>query len=158
MYPHLHRRLDVQPEQVIWVEEDDPDEERKLGAFGARSKSIDIQRLSDRRMEVIQPILSEARWRGQPPLLPPSAWAVDQVLGPDITDKETVISMALMSANAYDQAPHTGEWEDVGHGFNYSDSFGWEGDSLRGHIFADQDNSTVVIALKGTSPGKHLLR
>ena len=157
MFPDLHRRLDVRPEQVIWTAEEDLDEERKLGGLGAHSKLIDIQRLSNRRIETIQPMLSEARWSGQPALLPPSAWTVDPVLGPDVTDKETVISMALMSANAYDQTRGTGEWEDVGHGFNYNDSFGWEGDSLRGHIFADQDNSTVVIALKGTSPGKRHL-
>lgn len=57
-----------------------------------------------------------------------------------------------MAANAYDQEKGTGEWEDVNAGFNYSDSFGWEGDGLRGHIFADQGNETVVIALKGTTP------
>ena len=144
-------------EELIWAKEDDTAEEKKLAGFGVRSKSIPVQRLSNRRIDAIQPMLSEARWSGQPPHLPSSAWTMDQVIGPDITDKETVISMALMSANAYDQTPGTGEWEDVGHGFNYSDSFGWEGDSLRGHIFADQDNSTVVIALKGTSPGKHHL-
>lgn len=32
-----------------------------------------------------------------------------------------------------------------------SDSFGWQEDGLRGHVFADEHNSTVVLALKGTS-------
>lgn len=32
-----------------------------------------------------------------------------------------------------------------------SDSFGWKEDGLRGHVFADEANTTVVLALKGTS-------
>ena len=33
--------------------------------------------------------------------------------------------------------------------------FGWEpeDDGLRGHVFVSTDNSTVVIAIKGTSAG-----
>ena len=37
--------------------------------------------------------------------------------------------------------------------FIQSDSFGWEEDGLRGHVFATPDNSTIVIAIKGTSAG-----
>lgn len=37
-------------------------------------------------------------------------------------------------------------------GLNYSQSFGWEDDGLRGHIFADKHNDTIVMGLKGTSP------
>jgi lipase ATG15 len=33
-----------------------------------------------------------------------------------------------------------------------TEDFGWETDGLRGHIFADTENSTIVIGLKGTSP------
>ncbi|EEP76729.1 conserved hypothetical protein [Uncinocarpus reesii 1704] len=43
------------------------------------------------------------------------------------------------------------KWKDVSGPFNQSLSFGWETDGLRGHIYTDQANSTVVIALKGTS-------
>ncbi len=85
-------------------------------------------------------------------MLSPSAWTTDEVSGPNITDKDTVLSFAKMSSDAYIMEPQTGEWEDVNGGFNYSDSFGWEGDGLRGHIFADKTNSTIVIGLKGTSP------
>ncbi|TKA64263.1 putative lipase ATG15-1, partial [Cryomyces minteri] len=64
---------------------------------------------------------------------------------------ETVLAFARMASNAYILEPHTGEWEDVGGGFNYTEDFGWESDGLRGHIFADTKNKTVVIGLKGTS-------
>ena len=32
-----------------------------------------------------------------------------------------------------------------------SDSFGWLENGIRGHVFADETNSTIVIAIKGTS-------
>lgn len=56
-----------------------------------------------------------------------------------------------MSANAYVEIPGQGEWTEVGHSFNRSADFGWETDGLRGHIFADESNSTIIIGLKGTS-------
>lgn len=90
--------------------------------------------------------------RGEAVSLPPSAWTVDEISGPNITDKETVLSFARMAANAYVQEPFTGDWEQVGGGFNYTEDFGWQYDGLRGHIFADTENKTVVIGLKGTSP------
>ena len=32
-----------------------------------------------------------------------------------------------------------------------SDSFGWLEDGIRGHIWANEDNSTIVVSIKGTS-------
>lgn len=34
-----------------------------------------------------------------------------------------------------------------------SESFGWLEDGIRGHIFADETNSTIVVAIKGTTAG-----
>jgi lipase ATG15 len=62
------------------------------------------------------------------------------------------LSLALMASNAYVQTPDQADWEEVGRPFNRSMDFGWEGDGLRGHIWADEYNSTIVIGLKGTSP------
>lgn len=90
--------------------------------------------------------------RGEAVSLPPSAWTIDDIPGPNISDKETVLSFARMASNAYVQEPNTGDWQDVGGGFNYTEDFGWQLDGLRGHIFADTKNKTVVIGLKGTSP------
>ena len=83
----------------------------------------------------------------------PSAWTVDHLSGPNITDKETIITLAQMAANAYVPEPNAGNWKDVNGGFNRTDDygFGWDGDGLRGYIYADEDNSTIVIGLKGTS-------
>jgi putative lipase involved disintegration of autophagic bodies len=35
--------------------------------------------------------------------------------------------------------------------FSQNSTFGWEEDGLRGHVFASADNSTLIIAIKGTS-------
>ncbi|KAL8656234.1 MAG: hypothetical protein Q9210_000384 [Variospora velana] len=151
-YPDLHRRLDVRPGTDVWTRADCDDQRVRAGPLLARSRSLSIQRLSDRRLPILQDFISTARLTGFPPATAPSAWTLDEVLGPNVTDKETIINLAVMAANAYDQEKGTGEWEDVSAGFNYSDSFGWEGDGLRGHIFADEGNQTIVVALKGTTP------
>lgn len=84
-------------------------------------------------------------------MLAPDAWIMDDVPGPNISDRDTVVSLAYMAANAYVEIPGQGEWSEVGAPFNLSADFGWESDGLRGHIFADETNATVVIGLKGTS-------
>ena len=111
-----------------------------------------IQRLADRRPSVVDPMVAQSRQRGFVSVLSPSAWTIDDVPGPDIKDKETVLSLAYMTADAYVQNPDMPDWEDVGGPFNKSADFGWESDGLRGHVWADETNSTIVIGLKGTSP------
>lgn len=137
----------------MWIATEDDNTSRELATpLRARSKLINIQRLSDRRISTIEPLLAAARSNGRVSALSPSAWTLDEVAGPNITDKETVLSLAKMTSDAYVMEPETGNWEDVNGGFNYTESFGWEGDGLRGHIFATEKNSTIVISLKGTSP------
>ena len=151
-YPGLHRRLDVRPKDVVWTSVEGEDGRSWAGPLHARSKNIPIQRLSDRRLPVIQDLISTARLTGMPAETESSAWTLDDVSAPDVADKDTVVNLAMMAANAYTEEPGTGEWEDVNAGFNYSNSFGWEQDGLRGHIFADEGNRTIVVALKGTTP------
>ncbi|BGP30638.1 Putative lipase atg15 [Rhodotorula toruloides] len=69
---------------------------------------------------------------------------------PDTRDVETLAAFGKMTSNAY-TTPDAGNWYDIGSGWNRSDSFGWKEDGIRGHVFADETNSTVVIAIKGTS-------
>lgn len=122
--------------------------------FRARSRPLEIQRLVDRRLSVVEPLLATARESGRAQILNAEAWNIEEIPGPNVTDKETILTFAKMNLDAYTLKPFTGEWQDVKGGFNYSQSFGWEGDGLRGHIYADKDNSTVVIGLKGTSAGR----
>lgn len=77
---------------------------------------------------------------------------MDTIAGPNITQKESVLTFAKMARNDYIEDPGTDDWEDISGPFNHSRKFGWEGDGLRGHIYADKKNSTIVISLKGTSP------
>lgn len=115
-----------------------------------RAEPLSIQRLADRSQANIDRIMDAGRARGSPLELDASAWTVAKVPGPNVTDKETVLSFARMAANAYVTDDDGTEWEDVGRGFNYTEHFGWLNDGLRGHIFADAKNQTVVIAMKGT--------
>ncbi|KAG9952524.1 hypothetical protein KCU85_g1844, partial [Aureobasidium melanogenum] len=110
-----------------------------------------IQRLADRRRHIIDSLLEHGATFGEAKALSAAAWTLDEVSGPDVTEKKTVLSFAYMAANAYVSIPRKGDWIDIGDEFNYTEDFGWESDGLRGHIFADTENKTVVIGLKGTS-------
>ncbi|KAF1842602.1 autophagy related lipase Atg15 [Cucurbitaria berberidis CBS 394.84] len=152
-YPQLHRRLDVPEQAAVWMAEDGDNTHREpVPRLRVKSQAMSIQRLADRTKDTINGILDWGRTKGRPVQLAAEDWTIDEIPGPNVTDKETVLSFARMASNAYILEPNTGEWEEVGGGFNYTEDFGWESDGLRGHIFADTENSTIVIGLKGTSP------
>lgn len=152
-HPGLHRRRDVtEPQAEVWLAAEDGYEAERLPPLKARSTPRKIERLVDRRPVVVDPMVAESRERGYVLAGMPSAWTIDDVPGPDVTQKETVLSMALVASDAYVGLPGMPDWEEVGEPYNKSADFGWETDGLRGHIFADENNSTVIIGLKGTSP------
>lgn len=79
---------------------------------------------------------------------------------PDVSDKGSLVSLALMSSNAYERIPEADDpdkldWVDLGDPWNVDDDpdleLGWLHDGLRGHVFVSENNKTVVLALKGTS-------
>lgn len=154
-YQHRHRRLDIHPNDVVWITADGGKDRNTLEPLHAKSARTQIERLSDRRVSTMQSMYHTARLTGSAAALDASAWTIDEVSAPNITDKETVLALARMSWDAYTAEPGTGEWQDATGNFNNSQGFGWEGDSLRGHIFADKDNSTIIVAIKGTSPGRN---
>ncbi|RVX74353.1 hypothetical protein B0A52_01478 [Exophiala mesophila] len=78
-------------------------------------------------------------------------WTTITVPGPAIDDKDTVVNLAKMCNDAYVQAPSQPDWLNTTMGFNRSDTFGWKGNGLRGHVFTDKTQETVIIAFKGTS-------
>ena len=118
----------------------------------ARSQPVNIHRLADRRLAAIESHLNHARITGEAISLAASQWTLDEVAGPNVTDRETILSLAKAAADAYVETRKDAEWEDVRGSLNYSQSFGWQGDGLRGHIFADTNNATILVGLKGTSP------
>lgn len=154
--PKLHKRLDIRQDMEIWTQGDDEEDRQPAPILHVRSRSQHIQRLVDRRLSVVESLLTAARQRGHAESLDVDAWTSEEISGPNVTDKETILSLAKMTLDAYYLEPFVGDWQDVKGGFNYSQSFGWEADGLRGHIYADNDNSTIVIGLKGTSAGMFL--
>lgn len=138
-------------EHEVWLAAEDHHAAERLPPLRARSGATTIQRLVDRRPSVVDPLVAVSREMGFVSVLSPDAWTLDETPGPNITDRDTVVSLAYMSANAYVERTSDGEWLEVGRPFNRSADFGWESDGLRGHIFADKTNSTIVIGLKGTS-------
>ncbi|KAI0445015.1 Alpha/Beta hydrolase protein [Xylaria telfairii] len=152
-HPGLHRRQDVrQPEAQVWLAAEDAHPPEQIPALKAKSRAQKIERLVDRRPSIVDPLVAAAREQGYVLASSPSAWTIDDVPAPDITDKETVLTMALIVADAYVESPDLPDWEEVGNPFNRTEDFGWESDGLRGHIWGDETNSTIVIGLKGTSP------
>ncbi|KAM7223915.1 autophagy protein atg15 [Rhypophila decipiens] len=152
-HPGLHRKLDVtQRDADVFLAAEDGFPAERVPPLIARSGPMQIQRLVDRRPSVVDPMVAHSREHGYVSVLSADAWTMDDVPGPNITDKATVLSLAQMAADAYVEKEGEADWEDVGGGFNRSTDFGWQGDGLRGHVFADENNSTVVIGLKGTSP------
>ncbi|KAI5474579.1 triacylglycerol lipase ATG15-like protein [Pseudohyphozyma bogoriensis] len=80
-------------------------------------------------------------------------WDEAPIEMPDVTDFATLGSLAKITANAYATAPGDSNWYDLEGKWNVSDSFGWLEDGIRGHVFADATNSTIIVAIKGTSTG-----
>ncbi|KAG5752597.1 hypothetical protein H9Q69_000517 [Fusarium xylarioides] len=152
LHPGLHRKRDVVHDQSrVYLAAEDEYGEYDVSRLKAKSHPQTIQRLVDRRPSVVDPMVAESRQRGYAAVLDASAWTMDQVSSPDIKDKDTVLTLAIMTANAYVKDETETDWEDVGERWNRSADFGWESDGLRGHIFVDDTNSTIVIGLKGTS-------
>ncbi|KAI4528270.1 alpha/beta-hydrolase [Schizophyllum commune Loenen D] len=79
-------------------------------------------------------------------------WDEDEVEGPDVESRETLLQLAKITNNAY-LPPDDPQWYDLGGEYNVSYPFGWEpdDDGFRGHVFATPDNKTVVLSIKGTS-------
>lgn len=152
--PNLHKRFDVHPGASLMVVSEDDELPRisSVPSFSLGGNPTQIERLKDRQQSTIDSYLAHARHFGQAATLDASAWTLDDILAPNVTNKETVINLAYIAANAYVPVVGEGEWTNVSQGFNESQDFGWQGDGLRGHIFANENNETIVVSLKGTSP------
>ncbi|TPX62793.1 hypothetical protein SpCBS45565_g06930 [Spizellomyces sp. 'palustris'] len=68
---------------------------------------------------------------------------------PDHTDPETVLSLGLMTHDAYLEPDDKG-WVDIP-GWNQTVRWKGEGKSLASYVFLDEDEEVLVIVLKGTT-------
>ncbi|KAL5391049.1 hypothetical protein DPSP01_001540 [Paraphaeosphaeria sporulosa] len=128
------RRLDISSERVAI----EADSAALFGPFPIRTSSVRIDK---------SPLQNYASQ--QQPMSP--IWHPDYVMGPDVKDKQTILNFANMSEDAYKPNRDDPEWLDVGKNFADSIPFGWEDSGIRGHVFSDDTNSTVVLSVKGTT-------
>ncbi|KAE9399288.1 alpha/beta-hydrolase [Gymnopus androsaceus JB14] len=79
-------------------------------------------------------------------------WDVVHLDGPDVENLHTLAQLGRMSGNAY-ALPGQKDWYGIDPVWNISFPFGYEDaeDGFRGHVFLSQDNSTVVLSIKGTT-------
>ncbi|KAH7884473.1 alpha/beta-hydrolase [Phlebopus sp. FC_14] len=79
-------------------------------------------------------------------------WYEDEIVGPDVESRETLLELAKMTNNAY-VTPDDSAWYELSDNWMNHYPVGWEPDTdgFRGYIFATPDNSTVVLSIKGTS-------
>ncbi|KAF8602716.1 alpha/beta-hydrolase [Ceratobasidium sp. AG-I] len=81
-------------------------------------------------------------------------WDEDDVEGPAVDKRETILALAKMTNNAYLSPGETG-WYDLGGNWTADHNIGWEpdADGFRGHVFLSADNATAILSIKGTSAG-----
>jgi lipase ATG15 len=132
------RRLDITHERIAI----NNDAGSHFGLFSIRTSPVKIDK-------ALFQASSNQLYGSQQPISP--LFSSENVPGPDITDKRTVISFANMSEDAYKPDFSDPEWMDVGKEYNNSIPFGWEDSGIRGQVFSDETNSTVVLAVKGTT-------
>lgn len=131
------RRLDVTADRVVQAEA-----AGHFGPFIVKKAPVTIERPSKiHRYDGQRPM-----WSGLSPI-----WVAEDIAGPDIEDKETIISLASMSEDAYKPGPDDPEWMDVDENYNSSVPFGWDDSGIRGHVFSDDSNSTIILSIKGTT-------
>ncbi|KZM22410.1 hydrolase [Ascochyta rabiei] len=131
------RRLDVTSDRMVQAEA-----VGEFGPFVVKKASITIEKPS----KIYKYDGQRPMWSTMSPL-----WVAEDVAGPDVEDKDTVISLASMSEDAYKPGPEDPEWMDVDENYNSSVPFGWDDSGIRGHVFTDDTNSTIILSVKGTT-------
>ncbi|KAK9368777.1 Alpha/Beta hydrolase protein [Lipomyces kononenkoae] len=136
----LHRRLDVS----------EPSAFESTSEFYLSAVSKNVTRLSQRDPDFMESYVAYTR---RPGFIKITGfdWIHERIRTPNISDPETLTTMARMTSDAYVGVPQSKDWLDVGAPFNESLGFGWDDKGVRGHIFTDDGNKTVVISIKGTS-------
>lgn len=145
---------DVYPKNLAYVDKDNRDR-RFLRSSRLRSRPAQIYQLAHSQPMLSDNTPAKLRKASQGREAVNNDWRLEHVLEPDVSDKETVVSLAKMSSDAYLLDERAPDWLRLNSsaGFNLSSGFGWLDNRLRGHVFADAENRTVVIAIKGTSSG-----
>ena len=126
------RRLDITSKNVVQAAA-----AGNVGPFAIRTASVRIDKPAIRQSNAQFPVST--------------LYFSEDVTGPDVQDKETVVNFARMSEDAYKPDRSDPEWLDVGEKWNNSIPFGWEDSGIRGQVFSDETNSTIILSVKGTT-------
>ncbi|KAF2823137.1 autophagy related lipase-like protein Atg15 [Ophiobolus disseminans] len=126
------RRLDITADRVSIAAA-----AGQYGPFPIRTTPVKIERPAVRNYDA------------QIPMSP--IWIAEEFQGPDVEDKETVLNFAYMSEDAYKVGRDDPEWLDVDEQYNSTIPFGWDDSGIRGHVFTDDTNSTIILSVKGTT-------
>ncbi|KAJ4383610.1 putative lipase atg15 [Didymella sp. IMI 355093] len=131
------RRLDVTADRMVQAEA-----AGHFGPFVVKQAPITIEKPSTiHKYDGQRPM-----WSTMSPI-----WVAEDVAAPNVEDKDTIISLASMSEDAYKPGPEDPEWMDVDEAYNSSVPFGWDDSGIRGHVFSDDTNSTIILSVKGTT-------
>ncbi|KAI9013987.1 Alpha/Beta hydrolase protein [Phycomyces nitens] len=140
--PHLFRRLDISESMSI-----------QNNGFEMKPVIGSYMRPSQRDLDPLHRLKeSGQRMRMQAD----SDLEFEPVIGlqPDVTNRQTVMTLAQMTYNAYsDIINGTADWYELEAPWIKNSSFGWESDGIRGHVYSNPDESLIVISIKGTSAG-----
>ncbi|AMD22692.1 HHL078Cp [Eremothecium sinecaudum] len=145
-----------EPENDLWSSYADFQDTNPFNySFKLKTTTAPVTRTSNRDPNFISSFLDYSLTNPEMAAKVEFEWEDEDVLAPDVTDRTTVMSLALMSSNAYVKLPQTGNWRNLT-GWNITDEkgapeYGWEEDGIRGHVFVNQNESVVVFAIKGTS-------
>ncbi|SCV04027.1 LAME_0H15170g1_1 [Lachancea meyersii CBS 8951] len=121
--------------------------------FGLSCEPLVLKRMLYRDPEFVESYMDYAHENSHMASKVHLDWIDETVLVPNVTDKKTIVSLALMSSNAYVRLPHTKDWRNLTSPWNHTENpgHGWDDDGLRGHVFSNKRQDIVVIAVKGTS-------
>lgn len=162
-YETVHRRLDITPEfienyqlrssgfGIASLPKSLIDSNPWNAKLGLKSQKSQIRRMTQRDPDFIESYLEYIHSDPANANKIHLDWFDEDVHIPNVTDKDTIVALALMLSNAYVEEPGTGDWIDVGEPWHNKSSYGWADSGLRGHVFTNEDDSIVVISIKGTS-------
>ncbi|CAG8467251.1 7810_t:CDS:2 [Ambispora gerdemannii] len=140
-YPKLVRRLDIDETRLnaLSLSSGIQFTHTVRGVMGTTMKLHDVNKVKEyQKQDKYNKFSLKLDYKSEP------------IVVPDMNDKETVIALAKMTYNAYIPIG-SDDWYDLEEKYGWNEPFGWEEDGIRGHVFADPKNETVIIAIKGTS-------
>ncbi|KAJ3159294.1 putative lipase atg15 [Geranomyces michiganensis] len=146
LYPHVFRRLDIRSAGLSAFELADP---QLVAEHPIRHKSVPAPMSASWRSSSSSDALNVQNDDGSAmPLSSLSPPPGDNIVVPDYTDPQTVLSFAKMTSNSY-LPPNSSVWLDIDN-WNLTLGFGWDQDGVRGYVFEDQ-RGNLVLSFKGTS-------